>query len=92
MWSVSKSPSPMRPEFVKAQADWVTPRPGGRGAVRDAIEEILRRQGRLDAAVAAYLESNRASEARGGSRQRGRCTGLNPRALKGQAPAFGGRR
>ncbi len=41
--------------LVRARADWVTPRPGGHGAVRDALEEILRRQGRLDAAVAAYL-------------------------------------
>ena len=41
--------------LLKARADWVTPRMGGHGAVRDAIEEILRRQGRLDAAVAAYL-------------------------------------
>ena len=42
-------------EFLKAKADWVTPRVGGHGAVRDAVEEILRRQGRLEAAVAAYL-------------------------------------
>ena len=42
-------------EHLKARADWVTPRRGGAGAVRDAIDEILRRQGRLDAAVAAYL-------------------------------------
>ena len=44
-------------KLLKARADWVTPRPGGAGAVRDAIEEILRRQGRLSAAVEAYLES-----------------------------------
>ncbi len=49
-------------EFVKARADWVTPRPGGHGAVRDAVEEILRRQGRLDEAVAAYLAANRAGQ------------------------------
>ena len=42
-------------EFLKARADWVTPRPGGQGAVRDVIDEVLRRQGRLDEAVAAYL-------------------------------------
>lgn len=41
--------------IVKSVADWVTPRCGGRGAVRDAIEEILRRQGHLEDAVAAYL-------------------------------------
>lgn len=50
-------------DFLKAQADWVTPRPGGRGAVRDAIDEILRRQGRLDAAVQAYLENIKLAEA-----------------------------
>ncbi|MBV9848342.1 MAG: HAD-IIIA family hydrolase [Armatimonadetes bacterium] len=42
-------------EIVRAQADYVTPRPGGRGGVRDAIDEILRRAGRYDEAVAAYL-------------------------------------
>lgn len=42
-------------QTVKDRADWVTPRAGGRGAVRDAIEEILRRQGKLDDAIAAYL-------------------------------------
>lgn len=49
-------------EIVKARADWVTPRPGGHGAVRDAVEEILRRQGRLNEAVTAYLETNRARQ------------------------------
>lgn len=49
-------------ELLKARADWVTPRPGGHGAVRDAIEEILRRQGRLEDAVAVYLETNRAGQ------------------------------
>ncbi len=48
---------------LKAQADWVTPRAGGQGAVRDAIEEILRRQGRLDEAVAAYLARTKPGEA-----------------------------
>lgn len=47
---------------LKAQADWVTPSPGGHGAVRDAIEEILRRQGRLDEAIAAYLSRSKQSE------------------------------
>ncbi len=40
---------------LKLKADWVTPRPGGQGAVRDAIEEILRRQGRMEAAETAFL-------------------------------------
>ena len=48
-------------ETLKARADWVTPRPGGAGAVRDAIEEILRRQGRLNEAVAAYLQMAQAA-------------------------------
>ena len=50
-------------DTLKAQADWVTPRRGGAGAVRDAVEEILRRQGRLDEAVAAYLASVKHAEA-----------------------------
>jgi 3-deoxy-D-manno-octulosonate 8-phosphate phosphatase (KDO 8-P phosphatase) len=52
---------------VRKRADWVTPRPGGHGAVRDAIDEILRRQGRLDEAVAAYL--GRQTERRATARQ-----------------------
>ncbi len=50
-------------ETLKAKADWITPRRGGHGAVRDAVEEILRRQGRLDEAVAAYLTSVKHAEA-----------------------------
>ncbi len=34
-------------DLVRARADYVTQRPGGRGAVRDAIEEILK-AGRLE--------------------------------------------
>ena len=49
--------------YLKARADWVTPRAGGVGAVRDAIEEILRRQGRLDEAVSAYLDHIKPDEA-----------------------------
>lgn len=48
---------------LQAQADWITPRPGGQGAVRDAIDEILRRQGRLDEAVQAYLKAVKPAEA-----------------------------
>ena len=54
-------------ETLKARADWITPRPGGAGAVRDAIEEILRRQGRLSDAVEAYLKS--AEQVQGAARQ-----------------------
>jgi len=49
-------------DALKAQADWVTPRPGGQGAVRDAIDEILRRQGRLNEAIQAYLETVKQAE------------------------------
>lgn len=42
-------------QIVRERADYVTPRGGGRGGVRDAVDEILRRQGRLDEAVQAYL-------------------------------------
>jgi len=38
------------PEVIAA-ADWVAPRPGGRGAVRDAIGFILEARGLLDAAM-----------------------------------------
>ena len=48
---------------VRAHADYVTPRPGGRGAVRDAIDELLRRAGRCDEAIAAYLARSAAPDA-----------------------------
>jgi 3-deoxy-D-manno-octulosonate 8-phosphate phosphatase (KDO 8-P phosphatase) len=50
-------------ECVQAKADYVTLRPGGHGGVRDAIEEILRRQGRFDEAVDAYLARSAAPSA-----------------------------
>lgn len=43
--------------LVKEHAHWITPRHGGRGAVRDACEMMLRAQGRLDEALKKYLES-----------------------------------
>lgn len=42
---------------VAGIAAYVTPRSGGQGAVRDAIEEILRVRGDYDQALAAYLAS-----------------------------------
>jgi len=42
---------------VRAFAHYVTPRAGGEGAVRDAIEAILRSRGDYDAALGAYLLS-----------------------------------
>ena len=49
-------------DALKSGADWVTPRSGGQGAVRDAIEEILRRQGRLEEAIAAYLARTKVND------------------------------
>lgn len=46
--------------FVRARADWVTPRGGGRGAVRDAIDYILTVQDRYQEAVDAYLAREQA--------------------------------
>jgi 3-deoxy-D-manno-octulosonate 8-phosphate phosphatase (KDO 8-P phosphatase) len=48
---------------VRAQADFVTQRSGGHGAVREAIEEVLSRQGKLEEAVAAYLMQSAAKDA-----------------------------
>jgi 3-deoxy-D-manno-octulosonate 8-phosphate phosphatase (KDO 8-P phosphatase) len=41
---------------VKQEAHWVTPHAGGDGAVRDAVEYILKAQGSWDSAVKQYLE------------------------------------
>ena len=43
-----------RPE-VKAEAHWVTPHAGGDGAARDAIEYILKAQGKWKKAVEEYI-------------------------------------
>lgn len=45
---------------VKAAARFVTQRRGGEGAVREAIEHLLERQGRLAEAVALYDGAGRA--------------------------------
>ncbi len=42
-------------EEVKARADVVTSHAGGHGAVREAIETILKAQGKWDNAVACFL-------------------------------------
>src|SRR5262245_4691815 len=39
---------------VAREADWVTEQPGGRGAVREVLEGILRAQARWDDGVAEY--------------------------------------
>lgn len=40
---------------VRAAARHVTLKPGGRGAVREAVEWLLRREGRWEGALAAFL-------------------------------------
>ncbi len=42
-------------EPVKTEAHFVTEHPGGAGALRDAVEFILREQGTLDRVIAEYL-------------------------------------
>jgi len=44
-------------EDVRARVDWVSRHAGGRGAVRDFIEAILRARGRWDAVVEGHLSS-----------------------------------
>jgi len=51
-------------EIVLKRSDFVTARDGGHGAVREAIEKILRRQGIYDQAVQAYLEKTKADPGR----------------------------
>ncbi len=46
--------------LLRARADWVTPRNGGHGAVRDAIDYILTVQDRYEDAVHAYLAHEQA--------------------------------
>lgn len=44
--------------IVKKSAHWTTPLPGGQGAARDAIEFILEAQGKLDYAIAEFLDEH----------------------------------
>jgi len=46
-----------RPQ-AKAEAHYITPNPGGQGAGRDAIEFILAAQGKLDSAIATFLDAD----------------------------------
>jgi 3-deoxy-D-manno-octulosonate 8-phosphate phosphatase (KDO 8-P phosphatase) len=52
----SAAPADAAPE-VRAVVQWVSASGGGRGAVRECIEHVLRTQGAWPAAVADYLES-----------------------------------
>lgn len=47
---------PAAPQLVKDHAHLVTTREGGRGAVREAVEFIMRAQGTLDAQMAQFLK------------------------------------
>jgi 3-deoxy-D-manno-octulosonate 8-phosphate phosphatase (KDO 8-P phosphatase) len=49
-----------RPEVLR-EAHYVTPHEGGKGAVRDAIEYVLREQGSLDRVVEEYIRSRAAA-------------------------------
>ena len=51
----SAAPSDAAPE-VRAAVQWVSASGGGRGAVRECIEHVLRAQGIWRTAVAGYLE------------------------------------
>lgn len=46
---------PAAPDLVKAHSHYITRREGGRGAVREACEYIMRAQGTFDAQMALYL-------------------------------------
>jgi 3-deoxy-D-manno-octulosonate 8-phosphate phosphatase (KDO 8-P phosphatase) len=44
-------------EEVIRESHYVTPHEGGRGAVRDAIEYVLREQGKLQRVIEEYIRS-----------------------------------
>jgi len=46
---------PAAPDLVKAHSHYITRREGGRGAVRETCEFIMRAQGSFDAQMALYL-------------------------------------
>lgn len=52
------------PEELKSRAHWVTETPGGRGAVREIVEAVLKAQGRWDRAVEAFLARLRQEQGR----------------------------
>ena len=45
-----------RPEVLR-ESHYITPHEGGHGAVRDAIEYVLREQGKLEEAIEQYIQS-----------------------------------
>jgi 3-deoxy-D-manno-octulosonate 8-phosphate phosphatase (KDO 8-P phosphatase) len=68
-------------EEVRARVHWVSGAPGGRGAVRELIEVVLRAQGRWEALVAFYTGEAASSQARRG-RGPGSGAAVVPRANK----------
>jgi 3-deoxy-D-manno-octulosonate 8-phosphate phosphatase (KDO 8-P phosphatase) len=53
-----------RPEVLR-ESHYVTPHEGGKGAVRDAIEYVLRKQGSLDRVIEEYIRSRGAQPSSG---------------------------
>jgi 3-deoxy-D-manno-octulosonate 8-phosphate phosphatase (KDO 8-P phosphatase) len=53
-----------RPEVLR-ESHYVTPNEGGKGAVRDAIEYVLREQGLLDRVIDEYIQTRGAHPASG---------------------------
>jgi 3-deoxy-D-manno-octulosonate 8-phosphate phosphatase (KDO 8-P phosphatase) len=53
---LSAAPADAAPE-VRERTDWVSSLPGGRGAVRELIELVLRAQSRWDDVTARYLRT-----------------------------------
>jgi len=51
-----------RPE-VKKEAHYITPKAGGEGALRDAVDFILKAQGRLKKAIDAYIGEHKSDPA-----------------------------
>ena len=43
---------------VRDRVDWVSPSPGGRGAVRDLVEFVLRARGAWEPVVRSYVEDD----------------------------------
>lgn len=54
---LSAAPADAAPE-VRARVNWVSAAPGGRGAVREFIEMVLRTQNRWDAVVREYAPAD----------------------------------
>jgi 3-deoxy-D-manno-octulosonate 8-phosphate phosphatase (KDO 8-P phosphatase) len=54
---LAAAPADAAPEVLE-RADWVSSARGGRGAVRELIEFVLRSQSRWDAVMARYLQAH----------------------------------